>query len=105
AFTAVWVPDLQSGSFSIQQVMSAPFPSELVASKYGSSIAWVFDKQGERNVWFASAPVFQARQLTHYTGDDGQDILALLLSADGRIAVYARGTELNHEGRSANPSS
>ncbi len=53
----------------------------------------------------ADSPGFQARQLTHYQGDDGQQILSLRLTPDGRAAVYARGSELGNGGHVANPTS
>ncbi|WP_041856341.1 S9 family peptidase [Candidatus Korobacter versatilis] len=91
--------------FTIEQVLSSPFPSELVAAKDASRVAWVFDNRGERNVWIADAPDFKARQLTHYHGDDGQPIAALTISNDGKTILYARGTEVNGGGSSANPQS
>ena len=48
---------------------------------------------------------FEARQITHYTGDDGQAIPALSITPDGRKLVYVRGTEVNDEGRVADPTS
>jgi dipeptidyl aminopeptidase/acylaminoacyl peptidase len=45
------------------------------------------------------------RQVTPYAGDEGQQIASLRLSPDGKTIVYARGTELNKEGTSANPLS
>lgn len=94
-------------SFSLEQVMSSPFPSELVAAAHGSRIAWVFDAKGVRNVWIADGPDFArtARQLTHYRDDDGQPIASLRFTPDGKTAVYARGTELNDAQESANPAS
>jgi len=53
-------------SFTLEQVMSAPFPSELTAAKSGNRVAWVFDQEGRRNIWVAEGPEFQARQLTKY---------------------------------------
>ncbi|MEJ2679699.1 MAG: hypothetical protein P8174_11605 [Gemmatimonadota bacterium] len=41
----------QQGSFTLAQVKSAPFPSELTAAPTGARIAWVFDEQGVRNVY------------------------------------------------------
>ncbi len=69
-------------------------------------MAWVFDAQGERNVWVADGPEFvaTARQVTHYTGDDGQPIASLRLTPDGNAVVYAHGTELNGQGESADPN-
>jgi dipeptidyl aminopeptidase/acylaminoacyl peptidase len=93
--------------FTLEQVMSSSFPSELVASKNGSRIAWVFDAKGVRNVWLADGPDFDrtARPLTHYRTDDGQPIASLRLTPDGKTALYALGSELNEAQESANPES
>jgi dipeptidyl aminopeptidase/acylaminoacyl peptidase len=91
-------------SFPIEQVMSAPFPSDLTTDAHGSTIAWVLNSKGERNIWVADGPEFTPRQLTHYTGDNGQEIDSVRLTADGSTVLYARGTELNDEGRAANPT-
>jgi dipeptidyl aminopeptidase/acylaminoacyl peptidase len=95
----------QNRGFTLEQVMSAPFPTGLTAAAKANRIAWVFNSKGERNVWIADAPEFAARQVTHYQGDDGQDIFSLRLTPDGKTVVYARGSELNREGNVANPSS
>ncbi len=94
-----------AAGFTLEQVMSSPFPSNLVAAKHKPRIAWVFDARGERNVWVADAPDFAARQVTAYHGDDGQAIGGLQLSPDGKTLVYARGAELNGGGHVANPGS
>src|ERR1044072_31070 len=61
--------------FTLEQVMSSPFPADLIASTDGNKIAWVFDAEGKRNIWIAEAPAFKGRQLTRYTQDDGQEIV------------------------------
>ena len=63
--------------FTLEQVMSSPFPTALTSAAKANRIAWVFDSKGERNVWVADAPDFAARQITHYQGDNGQDIFAV----------------------------
>jgi dipeptidyl aminopeptidase/acylaminoacyl peptidase len=95
----------QSGGFTLEQVMSSPFPTGLTAAAKANRIAWVFNAKGERNVWIADPPGFAARQATHYSGDDGQDILSLRLTPDGKTVVYSRGSEVSREGNVANPSS
>ncbi|HEX4019728.1 MAG TPA: prolyl oligopeptidase family serine peptidase [Acidobacteriaceae bacterium] len=95
-------PQLAAQSFTIQQVMSAPFPSGLTAASQESEIAWVFNKEGDQNVWVAAGPGLVPHQVTHYQGDNGQPIASLRLTPDGRAVVYARGTELNGAGKSAN---
>ncbi|HET9741248.1 MAG TPA: prolyl oligopeptidase family serine peptidase [Terriglobales bacterium] len=92
-------------SFTVEQVMSSPFPTQLTSATNAPIVAWDFDNKGSSNVWVASAPEFVGRQVTHYVGDDGQPIASLQLTPDGRTAVYARGTELNGAGNSANPRS
>src|SRR6266481_8449231 len=95
--------------FSLEQVMSSPFPTNLVATEntgdHGGRIAWVFAARGDRNVWVANAPNFDARQVTHYVGDDGMPIAALKLTPDGRTVIYARGSEANSAGEIADPTS
>jgi dipeptidyl aminopeptidase/acylaminoacyl peptidase len=92
-------------SFSLEQVLSSPFPTNLVAAEHSGRIAWVFAAKGVRNVWVADAPNFEAWQVTHYLGDDGMPLAALKLTPDGRTVVYARGTEANSAGETADPSS
>lgn len=92
-------------TFSLAQVLSSPFPSELTAAKQGNRIAWVFDAEGKRNVWIADGPEFvrSSRQVTNYSTDDGQPIAGLRLTPDGKTVLYARGSELNGQGDSADP--
>jgi Tol biopolymer transport system component len=94
-----------AASFTLEQVMSSPFPSSLVAAPHAGRIAWVFDAKGVRNIWIADSPKFEARQITHYSEDDGQAIPTLSIAGNGRTLVYARGTEVNDEGRVADPTS
>jgi Tol biopolymer transport system component len=79
--------------FTIEQVMSAPFASDLTASPSGGKIAWVFNEKGARNIWIAEPPEYRGRRLTAYHDDDGQEIAGLDWSADGKNLVYSRGGE------------
>src|SRR5512133_849131 len=92
-------------SFKIEQVLSAPFPYGLTSASRAPRVAWVFDNKGERNIWVAEAPDFVPRQVTHYKGDDGQAIASVRWIGDEKTIVYARASETNEEGKSANPSS
>ena len=92
-------------TFTIEQVLSAPFPYGLTSASNAPRVAWVFDNKGERNIWVASSPDFAPRQVTHYKGDDGQQIASVRLTPDGKTVVYARGSEVNKQGTSANPQS
>jgi dipeptidyl aminopeptidase/acylaminoacyl peptidase len=101
--TFVWA----QSPFTVQQVTGSPFPGELVAATHGSRVAWVFDAKGVRNVWVADGPDFArtAHPVTHYRADDGQPIVSLRLTPDGKAVLYALGTELNDAQESANPES
>ena len=85
--------------------MSSPFPTGLTSATKVNRIAWVFNSKGERNIWIADAPTFAARQVTHYTGDNGQDLFSPKLTPDGQTVVYARGSEVSKAGHVANPTS
>src|SRR5215469_2481246 len=94
-------------SFTLNQIMGSPFPSQLVAATHTNRVAWVFDAKGVRNVWVADGPDFArtARPVTQYHADDGQPIASLQLTPDGKTALYAVGSELNDAQESANPES
>src|SRR6185295_12001726 len=89
--------------FTLEQVMSSPFPSDPTVSKRGDKIAWAFDAQGKRNVWVAEAPAFAARQLTQYNQDDGQELSDLTFSPNATFIAYVRGGEENEQGAVPNP--
>jgi dipeptidyl aminopeptidase/acylaminoacyl peptidase len=87
-----------SPSFSIEDVLSAPFPTSLRASHSTGRLAWVFNADGSRNVWMADrGPTgsYLARALTNYTGDDGIEITELAWRPDGEGVVYVRGGAAN----------
>jgi dipeptidyl aminopeptidase/acylaminoacyl peptidase len=93
------------GGFTLEQVLSSPFPSDLIASKTGDKIAWLFDAEGKRNVWVAEAPAFKGRQLTRYDKDDGQEITEPEFSPDGNWIAYVRGGPPNADKDVPNPTS
>src|SRR5258708_2455835 len=91
--------------FTLEQVMSAPFPSSLTASKTNNRIAWVLNQEGRRNIWVAEGPGFAARQITKYSEDDGQELSDLSFSSDSSTIVYVRGDGKNAAGQVPNPTS
>src|SRR5262245_30207785 len=91
--------------FTLEQVLSSPFPSDLIASPRGDKVAWIFDAQGKRNIWVAEAPEFKGRQLTHYEKDDGQEITELVFSPDGSRLAFIRGGPPNSDKEVPNPTS
>lgn len=99
--------DCLAQSFSLENVLSYPFPSELTSSPENSKIAWAMNEKGKRNIYVATGPEFSPRKLTNYDKDDGQEISSLSISADGKWVVFVRGGD--HGSREAsvpvNPSS
>ena len=57
------VPTQAQDSFSIEEILSAPFPSDLTAAPTGDRVAWVQDKEGIRSLWTAAGPSYQARRV------------------------------------------
>lgn len=95
----------QPGPFSLADVLSAPFPSGMVAAPGGARVAWIGNEDGRRNVWIAGAPAFRARRLTRYTADDGRGLSDLTWMPDGRALLYVRGGDRNSAGEHPNPTS
>ena len=95
----------QQGPFTLEQVMSAPFPSNLVASPAGGKVAWLFDASGGRNIWVAEPPDYKGRALTSYQSDDGQEIDELAWTPDARSIVYVRGGDFETQREAPNPRS
>jgi dipeptidyl aminopeptidase/acylaminoacyl peptidase len=95
----------QQPAFTLDAVLSAPFPSDMNAAPKGGAVAWVMDERGARNIWVAEAPQYRGRRLTSYIVDDGQEITQLAWSPDGRAIVYVRGGGANRAGEVPNPTS
>jgi dipeptidyl aminopeptidase/acylaminoacyl peptidase len=95
----------QQRAFTLEEVMSPAFASELVAAPNGGQVAWVLDERGARNIWVAEAPDYKGRRLTSYHGDDGEEIVELAWTPDGRSLVYTRGSDANSSGENPNPRS
>ena len=95
----------QAGPFTIEQILAAPFPSEIVAAPAGAA-----RRLGVRRSRLAQ-PVggrwagFAGRRVTAYQGDDGQEITDLAFSPDGATIVYVRGGGPNRAGEIPNPTS
>jgi dipeptidyl aminopeptidase/acylaminoacyl peptidase len=95
---------LAAQQVTLEGLLSAPFPSEIAAAPVGGHVAWVQNARGSRNVWMAAAPEFKARQMSFYTGDDGQEITSLVWSPDGKTVLYVRGGAPNRQDEIPNPA-
>src|SRR5712691_6871260 len=73
----------QEKQFTLEQVMSAPFPSDLVAAPAGGKVAWVLNVKGARNIWIGE----------------------LAWTPDAQSIVFTRGGDLEGFGENPNPRS
>ena len=108
-FTALSAAISAQQPFTLEQVMSAPFPTDLIAAPKGEKVAWVFNDRGMRNVWVTEPSgdggKWAARKLTNYMQDDGQDVGQLTWLPDGSAVVYVRGGDLELGRSDPNPRS
>lgn len=92
-------------AFTIDQVLSAPFPDDLIASSTGDAVAWASNAAGVRNIEVARAPSWAAAPITKFTADDGQEIGEMAWKPDGSALVFTRGGDPNRRGEFPNPRS
>ena len=105
AVTLVAAASLAQSPFTLEQILSSPFPTELVAAPNHGKLAWVQNAEGKRNIWVALAPGYEARQLTRYGADDGQEITGLQFGPGANHIVFVRGGPANRAGETPNPRS
>ncbi|MFZ1524970.1 MAG: prolyl oligopeptidase family serine peptidase [Saprospiraceae bacterium] len=104
-FTLVYLTAFSAfAQVDIINLLSVPFPSNLIGSGDGNTITWVFNDKGERNIFIAKAPDFEAKNLTSFVGDEGLEISNLQLSKNGSHLVFVRGNAPNSKGEPANPA-
>jgi len=89
----------------IRALDGAPFASTIVSAPAANAVAFVLNTRGVRNIWVTDSTRAQARMVTAFTEDDGQDITSLAFSADGRTLLFVRGGAANRAGEIPNPTS
>lgn len=99
------VSPLAGQGFSIEDILSPPFPVEMVSARAVDQLAWIAFERGMRNVYTATAPDFAPVALTHWMEDRGHDLTDIAISDDGEVVVFVRGHFPNRDGWVANPNS
>lgn len=94
-----------TAQFTLEQVMSSPFPTNLTAAEGSEKIAWVFNKAGVRNIWMAKAPNWEGEAVTSFDLDDGQGISNLIFTENSDEIIFVRGGAPNRRGEIPNPTS
>jgi dipeptidyl aminopeptidase/acylaminoacyl peptidase len=93
-----------AATFTINQIMSAPFASAPVASPKGAKIAWLENEQGKRNIYLAAPPDWKAKRITNFATDDGEEIAELAWAPDASYLLFVRGGDLETGGDNPNPA-
>ena len=105
ALTAAIASSAPAKRFTLEQIMSAPFPSDLTAAPKGGAVAWVLNERGAHNIWIAEAPAYKGHRLTSYRADDGQEIDQITWTPDGRSIIFVRGGDFEMHRDNPNPAS
>lgn len=95
--------EVRDEQFPVSAMLGAPFPTEIVA--HSNSLGYVINDRGVRNIWYATAPDFKARQVTAFAADDGIGVSDLEFTPDGERIVFVRGGSANRAGELPNPAS
>ncbi len=91
--------------FTVEQVLSYSFPTDLTAGPHRGTVAWVLNERGARNIWVAEGPLLKGRRVTTFTADDGQEIAQLEWLPDASGLVYTRGGDFETGRDNPNPAS
>ncbi|HUB19218.1 MAG TPA: prolyl oligopeptidase family serine peptidase [Acidobacteriaceae bacterium] len=94
-------------SFTLEQVLSAPFCSELQAAPRGGGFLWIANQEGKRNIWVAEpvGSAYTVHRVTSDDADDGIDLGDIVWTPDGEHIVYVSGGDFEFpEKPAANPA-
>jgi dipeptidyl aminopeptidase/acylaminoacyl peptidase len=91
--------------FSFEDILSPPYPVQMVSARDTDRIAWISYDRGMRNVFTAAAPDWTPVPLTSWMEDNGRDLTDIRISHDGEVVVFVRGHFPNRLGWVANPAS
>ncbi|MCC7052439.1 MAG: S9 family peptidase [Gemmatimonadaceae bacterium] len=99
------VPALLQAQPTVRQIDGAPFAATMASARAADAVAFVLNARGVRNIWVTDSTRAEARMVTAFTQDDGQDITSLAFTADGRTLYFVRGGGPNRAGDIPNPTS
>ncbi len=92
-------------SYTIDDILSMPYCTDLISSKKGQKVAWVSTIRGIREIYVAEYPSFKPKNIFRSQGDDGQILSNLMFSPDEEWLYFGKGSAPNRQGEIANPSS
>jgi len=95
----------QTKSFTLEEILSSPFPADLVSAPGEGAFAWTQNERGLRSLWVAWAPEYRARALFRDERDEGQELTQLAFGPGAAAIVFVRGGAPNRSGDIPNPVS
>lgn len=95
----------QAQPFSLEEILAAPYPTQIATARNVDRMAWVSEERGVRNIWTTTSDGAPPVRLTAFRDDDGQTLGSLSLTADGTLAIFVRGGGRNRAGEHPNPTS
>jgi dipeptidyl aminopeptidase/acylaminoacyl peptidase len=92
---------VRANAFTMDDILSAPFVSELAASQDGSALVWCEHERGARNLYLNLGG--KISKITSFDQDDGQELNSPQFLADNSGVVFERGGSEDN-GADANPN-
>ena len=92
-------------TYSLENILGAPYCSDLTKSKSDRYIAWVSNQKGVRSIMLARGPHFTPEALFSSGEDDGQIIRNLTFDPSDTYLYFVNGSGTNRSGEVANPGS
>lgn len=92
-------------TFSLDELMSTPFTSNLVVESGGNRLAWVSNVNGRRNIWVTEKAGAKPVMATNFQEDDGQELSDLILVPNTSNLIFVRGGATNSKGEIPMPIS
>ncbi|MDP9017842.1 MAG: prolyl oligopeptidase family serine peptidase [Candidatus Eremiobacteraeota bacterium] len=90
-----------ASAFSMDDILSAPYASQLSSSPDGTALVWTVHLRGERNLYINQSGA--TSKLTTYDQDDGQELYDPQFLFDNSGVVYMRGAAEDN-GAADNPN-
>lgn len=82
-------------SYDLDEILKAPFLSEIIHAGVDSEMAWIANQEGHQNIWYVDQPDNSPIQITSYEMDDGKPISNLsYLSSEDKF-LYVKGSPYN----------
>ena len=92
-------------TITLEEILSSPFPADLVAAADEGAFAWTQNDRGRRSLWVAQAPGYRARAIFRDEKDEGQELTQLRFGPRTTHMVFVRGGGPNRAGEIPNPVS